>query len=271
MGAGERAQRGGMMRDLRQGKVAGVNLEQLEGPEGKVAWMEMWLRAFGFGDEKGESKLEEGGASYEHQVSRFEVLAFAEMVWERIEMFRQHGEKEAAEVKEALQDSVLARRAAASSIDDCELPVDDCAESGTPESQLQTESEGRVSNFEFRVSSAEPSTVDAEGQDQPSIAWSVRDLGVMLLAPLAVIKCMRAQLDAYKDLNRGYYELLVRLYGPRAEFESFLRESKQSAMDQAAAIILGLLGGHIRAKGGSVEGEIEWRGGPKGRRPGGGP
>jgi len=55
----------------------------------------------------------------------------------------------------------------------------------------------------------------------------------MLLAPLAVIKCIRAQLDAYRDLNGRHYELLVKLYGPSARFEPFLQESKGSATEKA--------------------------------------
>ncbi|MGO9275445.1 MAG: hypothetical protein ACLQOO_35275 [Terriglobia bacterium] len=63
--------------------------------------------------------------------------------------------------------------------------------------------------------------------------------------------------ESSSDLNRGYHELLVKLYGPRVEFESVLRESKQSAMDLGATIIRGLLGAHIRAKGGKVGEEIK--------------
>jgi hypothetical protein len=65
-----------MMRDLQRGTVAGVNLEQLEGPDGKVVWMKLWLQAFGVADASDSN----GETSYEYQVSRFEVLALAEMV-----------------------------------------------------------------------------------------------------------------------------------------------------------------------------------------------
>jgi len=126
LGADERAQRGGMMRDLLQGKVAGVDLERLEGPKGEAAWMDLWLRAFGVADataDETDSQIEKGqttgghskerfftplrsvqndkagGTSFDFRVSRVEVLAFAEMVWERIEMFRRQGEKERADVK----------------------------------------------------------------------------------------------------------------------------------------------------------------------------
>ncbi len=255
LGADERAKQGGMMRDLQRGTVAGVNLEQLEGPDGKVVWMKLWLQAFGVADASDSN----GEASYEYQVSRFEVLALAEMVWERIEMFRQHGEKEAADVREVMQTAVLAKRAAAEEIDDCKpfatAAPEPCLDSakteptGDPEHVFQASIDNR----------------------QSSVSSSIRDAAVMVLASLSVIKSGRAQLEALRDLNRGYYELLVKLYGPRVEFESFLRESKQSAMDMGSAIIRALLGSHIRAKGGKVEDEIEWRGGFGGRAPRGGP
>ena len=148
LGADERAQRGGMIRDLLQRKVAAVDLELLEGAEGKAAWMELWLRAFGIADETGNSKSEAGKSkagdrvsSFDSRVSRVEVLAFAEMVWERIAMFRRQGEKERADVREALETAVLAKRAAAEEIADSKLPV-----AGLPR--------GRNSKLEIRNSPA---------------------------------------------------------------------------------------------------------------------
>ncbi len=275
LGADERAQRGGMIRDLLQRKVAGVDLELLEGAEGKAAWMELWLRAFGIADEIGNSKSEAGKSkagdrvsSFDSRVSRVEVLAFAEMVWERIAMFRRQGEKERADVREALETAVLAKRAAAEEIADSELPVEDCPEDETRNSKFETRPPDADSSCESPDSGSEQSSI---GNQQSSISWSLRDVGVMLLAPLTVIKCTRAQLEAYRDLNGRYYQLLVKLYGPSARFETFLRESKESATDVGSRIIRALLGSHIRAKGGKVGEEIEWRGGFGGRKPGGGP
>jgi len=283
LGADERAQRGGMIRDLQQGKVAGVDLEKLEGAEGKAAWMDLWLRAFGVADipaDETDSQIENGqttggnskerfftplrsvqndqagGTSFDFRVSRLEVLAFAEMVWERIAMFRRQGEKERADVREALQTAVLAKRAATEQMEDSSVVRG-------PSSVVATDNGPRTTDRPFQ------SEIDPAGQDQSSISWSLGDVAVMLLAPLAVIKSLHAQLDAYRHLNGRYYELLIKLYGARVEFEQFRRESKESAKDMGSRIILALLGGHIRAKGGRVEEEIEWRGGPGRRKPGG--
>ncbi|MGO9270034.1 MAG: hypothetical protein ACLQOO_07250, partial [Terriglobia bacterium] len=80
------ALRGGLMRLLQQGGLG--DFSRLEGPEGKALWTDLWLRALGPADENGNSKVENRGASFDFRVSRSEVLAFAEITWERVQMFR---------------------------------------------------------------------------------------------------------------------------------------------------------------------------------------
>ncbi|MGO9272737.1 MAG: hypothetical protein ACLQOO_21295, partial [Terriglobia bacterium] len=142
--AADLALRGGLMRLLQQGGLG--DFSRLEGPEGKALWTELWLRALGIADENGNSKVENRGASFDFRVSRSEVLAFAEITWERVQMFRRHVDKEEAQLREALQARISAHQAAAEEIDDCRLTIDDCktvaTESSAPDSAPDADSIG---------------------------------------------------------------------------------------------------------------------------------
>ena len=151
----------------------GLLRARLEGPEGKAAWMKLWAAALGC-----EFAVAAGDAAASADPALASLQELAEVTWEWIEMFRRHAEKEDAAVEQALEDAVALQE-----IDDCRLTIDDCQdetrksrletrEAGNPppvadcpadetrDSQPETTSGGRVSNFEFPVSSSEQSSID---------------------------------------------------------------------------------------------------------------
>ncbi len=164
--AAELAQRGGLMRLLHQRGVTDSDLSRLEGPEGKATWIDLWVRAFGTddcrriddcktapiepsspGSEPANTKptgeprdvFQSAIGNRQWSILRSAIVAMAEITWERIQMLLQHREKEAAQVREALQASILARQAAVQEIDDCRLTIDDGKTIATEPSALGSE------------------------------------------------------------------------------------------------------------------------------------
>ncbi len=253
--AADLAQRGGLMRLLHQRAVTDADLSRLEGPDGKAVWTDLWLRAFGHAGENRNSKLENRGASFGFRVSNSEILAMAEITWARIQMLLQHREKEAAQVREALQASILARQAAVQEIDDCRLPIDDVSVARGPSSVAATDNGPRTTDSPFQSSIGN------------------RQSAISLLGALAVYSCLGAIQEASKQIEAAYFRLLVALYGELPDFAFFKPQepTMQDHMSKASRLafeILSMKGGPLQRQ---KEREIRWQGGSAGRQPGGGP
>ena len=253
------AQRGGLMRLLHQRGVTDADLSRLEGPDGKAMWTDLWLRAFGHADvnRKPFAKLEKSGGEFRlSSLSNSEILAMAEITWARIQMLLQHREKEAAQVREALQASILARQAAVQEIDDCRLPIDDVSVARGPSSVA-------------RNLQREPRTTDSPFQS----SIGNRQSAISLLGALAVYSCLGAIQEAGKQIEAAYFRLLVALYGELPDFAFFKPQepTTQDHMSKASRLafeILSMKGGPLQRQ---KESEIRWQGGSAGRQPGGGP
>ena len=287
--AADLVRRGGLLRLLHQRGLGGTELSRLEGPEGKAAWMELWARAFEIGEETRNSKLEtrppDAVSSGESTASGSEpsaILTFAEMLWERIQMLRRHGDKETANVREALEAGVSARRAAG--IDDCRSTIDDCPANETRNSEVETGPEGiddcRLPIADCKTATTDPSAPGSEpaktaptGEDAFQSSIDNRRSAIRLLGALAVYSCVGAVLEAHKDLKAAYYRLLVTLYGALPGFHFF--KPKKPTLDDTMANLSRLTFQLLPMKDGPLERqeqrEIKWRGGSGGAQTGGGP
>src|SRR5208282_4276591 len=269
--AADLALRGGLMRLLQQGGLG--DFSRLEGPEGKALWTELWLRALGPADENGNSKVENRGASFDFRVSRSEVLAFAEITWERVQMFRRHVDKEEAQLRDALQARVLARKA--ERIDDCRLTIDDCKTVATrpsaPGSTPDADPTGGLGPEPNREPSCNrQSSIDPAGQDQFP---DHRQSAIAVLGALAVYSCLGAMMEAGKKMEAAYYRVLLALYGDLPGFDYF--KPKEPTMhdhlkkaSNLAFEILSMKDGPLQRQ---KQSDNQWRGESEGRDSGGGP
>ncbi len=251
------ALRGGLMRLLQRGGLG--DFSRLEGAEGKALWTDLWLRALGPADENENSKLENRGTNFDFRVSRSEVLAFAEITWERVQMFRRHVDKEEEQLREALQARVLARQAAPQEIDDCRLTIDDCktgaTQSPAPDSAPETQPTGQPGPEANRERSCN------------------RQSAIAVLGALAVYSCLGAMMEAGKKIEAAYYRVLVALYGDLPGFDYF--KPKEPTMhdhlkkaSNLAFEILSMKDGPLQRQ---KQSDNQWRGESEGRDPGGGP
>ncbi len=261
--AADLALRGGLMRLLQQGGLG--DFSRLEGPEGKALWIELWLRALGPADENENSKLENRGTSFDFRVSRSEVLAFAELTWERVQMFRRHVAKEEAQLREALQARVLARQAAPQEIDDCRLTIDDCK-------TVATEPSAPDSPDADSIGGPEPEPRQGPSCNRQS-SIDNRQSAMAVLGALAVYSCLGAMQEAGKKIEAAYYRVLVALYGDLPGFDYF--KPKEPTMhdhlkkaSNLAFEILSMKDGPLQRQ---KQSDNQWRGESEGRDPGGGP
>ena len=275
--AADLALRGGLMRLLQQGGLG--DFSRLEGPEGKALWIELWLRALGPADENGNSKVENRGTSFDFRVSRSEVLAFAELTWERVQMFRRHVDKEEAQLREGLQARIVARQA--ERIDDCRLTIDDCktvaTESSAPDSE-PTKAEPSAPGSAAANTEGAGAPVDAFqsaiGNPQSTIPESFyRQSALAVLGALAVYSCLGGMMEAGKKIEAAYYRVLLALYGDLPGFDYF--KPKELTMhdhlkkaSNLAFEILSMKDGPLQRQ---KQSDNQWRGESEGRDPGGGP
>jgi hypothetical protein len=191
------------------------------------------------------------------------------MLWERIQMLRRHGDKETAQVREALEVGVLARRG----IDDCRLPIDDCSEDETRPADADWSSESPAPSGESPVSGSEQSSIDNRQSAIPESSIDNRQSAIRLLGALAVCSCLGAVLEADKDLKAAYYRLLVTLYGALPDFDFF--KPKKPTLDDRMADLSSFVFQSLAMKDGPLQrqkqSEIQWPSGFGGREPGGGP
>jgi len=90
-----------------------------------------------------------------------------------------------------------------------------------------------------------------------------------LLGALAIFSCGDLMMEAYEEIKAAYYRVLVALYGDLPDFEYFQprRPTTGERLDKASDLVTELF--HLRS--GVPRREIPWRGGFRGRAPGGGP
>jgi len=294
------AERGGLLHTVQNDPA----FTRLEGPEGKAAWDELWLRAFAPEDEIGNWKLETGDSKLENgpvsnfqfpvsdvsrqrnflfEYSRKEILEMADITWERIQMLLEKQRREKAQVKQALEAQIAARR----EIADCRLPIDDCSEAsvaGGPSSVAGEEPEvcasGAVDKDDACSSStmgSRPRTMDSSGNrqsaipgDRPSPIENRQLALAVLVGALGVYQCLMAVVEAAKEIQGVYVRMLVSLYGNLERFEALKPEStaeqreararreQEEAFDRIMGQTIGMQGGPIAL--GKAR-EMKWRGG----------
>jgi hypothetical protein len=295
--AADLAHRGGLMRllhQVRRGGGAGMDFSRLEGAEGKALWIDLWLRAFGIDDcqltiddcktvKKEPSALGplntkptgEPGDVFQSSISRPAILAFAELTWERVQMFRRHSDKETAQLREALQARVLAQ----SKTGDCFCPAEPIAtcpadqaqnskfETRPPDADSSRESPG--SSYESPAPGSDQSSVGNQQSPIPEPSSGHRQSALAVLGALAVYTCVGAIAAAGKEIEAAYYRVLVALYGELPGFHYF--KPKKPTMDDHMAEASRLAFELLAMKDGPLHKQIKWRGGSRGRDPGGGP
>ncbi|HMD97726.1 MAG TPA: hypothetical protein VKM93_10415 [Terriglobia bacterium] len=244
--AADLAHRGGLMRLLRRQGVNNPEFSRLEGPDGKAVWIDLWQRAFGIDPARREQSS---------------ILEMAEITWERIQMHLQHREKEAANVKEVLEEAILAKKGAVEGIDDCKTGTTSSSPTASaPDTDPKGGPAPRHNQEPFcnRQSSIDPAR---RGQ-----------LLVALLGALGVYKCMGAVLEAGKDMKAAYHRMLVAFYGDLPSFDFF--KPKAPTLSELVDDLGSFVAECISLKDGPIhqdrQQQIKWRGG-SGRQPGGGP
>jgi hypothetical protein len=279
--AADVARHGGLMRLLHQRGVTDADMSKLEGPQGKAAWTDLWLRALGIDDCPGidDCRLSiddsttaagaaptQAGSAFQSSVDdrRSSVLAMAEITWERVQTLLRHREKEAAQVREVLQARIPAQQAAAED----RLPIADCPEDETRNSKFETHPPNEDSSRESSVSSSEP---PAAGSEPSSIDPARRDQSaISLLGALAVFSCGALMTEAGMEIKAAYYRVLVALYGDLPGFDYF--QPKKPTPGERLEIMSDMVSELFTLRAGAAaRGEILWRGGSRGRQAGGGP